>query len=73
MRISFFSPPSLEELRESQIHELVRDFPELLEPLEALGIEAGEAGGVNMSDLSLREEEWRTPFRSFLHWRGRSE
>lgn len=39
------SPPSRERLAAARLHELIRDFPEVLALVRELGLDPGEAGG----------------------------
>jgi hypothetical protein len=70
VRVDFSKPPSREELRRSQIHELIRDFPELHPILVTLGIQPRLQGGRQINEL-LPEEEWLPTLEEALSWRSR--
>ena len=80
MRSPFLPPPSLEELKSRPLHELVRDFPELLDVLVFPEGREGERGWATLSDPQTPEgvlEEametlaWRsTPHQDREGWVG---
>ena len=72
MRVDFSRPPSREELRTSQIHELIRDFPELHPALLALGVKPRLQGGRRIADLIPEEGEWLADLEEALSWRGKA-
>ena len=72
MRVEFPKPPSREELRRSQIHELIRDFPELHPALLALGIQPRLQGGRRIAELLPEEEGWLSDLEEALSWRGKA-
>ena len=69
MRYSVLPPPTPEELRGSLILELVRDYPELLGPLEAQGIDPGAEASEVLGDLLAREEASPEELMAALQWR----
>ena len=69
LRYSVLPPPTLEELRGRRILELVRDYPELLGPLEAEGIDPGPDGSEVLGDILAREEASPEGFMAALRWR----
>lgn len=74
MRIPVLPPPSIEDLRVRRIHELVRDYPELVKPMEALGIDCGAAGTHTLPVvLPGREESWAPRLLEEVRWRSGME
>lgn len=69
MRIEPLPPPGARDLRERRIHELVRDYPELVRPLEALGIDVGEAGAEPLSSVLGEGDTWVPALLEHLRWR----
>ncbi len=64
-------PPSPGELREGRIHEVIRDYPELLPLLEEYGVVAGREGSVPLKELPKWGEELEEAILSALRWRIR--
>jgi len=62
-------PPAEGDLRNRRIHELVRDYPELVRPLEALGVDLGEAGAERLSSVLGEEDAWIQPLLEQVRWR----
>jgi hypothetical protein len=71
MKFTVLPPPSAEDLRTRRIHELARDYPELVKPLEGLGIDLGAAGGKTLpSVLQESAETWVPRLLDEVRWRG---
>jgi len=66
-------PPSIEEIRFLRVHELLRDYPEVLPLLEGRGIDARRDGGKTLSQLLPPSEPWLPELMSELRWRGIGE
>ena len=69
MRLSLLSPPSPEELENSRLLELVRDFPELVPALLEAGINPGEHATLTWREAVTQELEGREGPASLLAWR----
>jgi hypothetical protein len=69
VRIKFLPPPGARDLREWRIQELVRDYPEVVRPLEALGIDVGEAGAEPLSSVLGEGDTWVSALLEHLRWR----
>lgn len=70
MRNPFLSPPRPEELEALEVHELIRDYPELLSLFRQSGIRVREDGTDLLPAGSLPGMgEEGDPFES-LAWRG---
>lgn len=72
MRATFPSPPSEEELRSTRVHELIRDYPELLLPFRNLGIDPGEDGYKALSEILPGDEGCVDGLLQEVRWRGTS-
>ena len=55
MRLPYLAPPTRDELRDLRVHELVRDYPELLPFLSPREKGAGGSGTTLLSDDSGSE------------------
>ena len=62
-------PPTAEELRSRRVHELVRDYPELLTPLESLGVDPGSSGARSLGEILPQDERWVKPLLEAVAWR----
>jgi len=51
VRLDLLPPPTEEMLRFLRVHEVIRDYPELLPFLLSLGIDARESGGRVMGEV----------------------
>ncbi|MCJ7626756.1 MAG: hypothetical protein MUO50_00065 [Longimicrobiales bacterium] len=70
MRNPFLSPPPLEEFQLLEVHELIRDYPELLSLFRRWGIRVREAGTTALpSGLFSGGGEGEGSFET-LAWRG---
>ena len=72
MRATFPSPPSKEELRSTRVHELIRDYPELLLPFRKLGVDPGEDGYKALSEILPGDRDWVDGLLEEVRWRGTS-
>jgi hypothetical protein len=73
MRNPFLPPPSMEEMEALEVHELIRDYPELLSLFRRFGVRVREAGtSLLPSDLKPGMGEEGGPFQT-LAWRGGDE
>ena len=70
MRLSVLPLPSSEEIRFRRVHELLRDYPEVLAFLEGRGIDPRRDGGKTLAPLLLPDELWLPELMSELRWRG---
>jgi len=61
--------PSEEELRTSRVHELVRDYPELLAVLSERDVDPGEGGALTMSEVIPGGGLWVGEVMARLAWR----
>ncbi|MGM0668360.1 MAG: hypothetical protein ACQET1_01500 [Gemmatimonadota bacterium] len=69
MRRVFLPVPSEEELRSRQAHELLRDYPELLPPLLARGVDVGGGGVLTLGELLPGGGPWVAELMGRLAWR----
>ena len=69
MRIRPLLPPSEEELRSRRVHELIRDYPELLPFLAAHGVDAGKDGGRTLPEILPSDGAWMEEVRGVVRWR----
>ncbi len=72
MRLAPLPPPSEEALGTRRIHELIRDYPELLATIVALGVDVGEAGNETLPEVFPHDDSWAPVLREAVSWRGES-
>jgi hypothetical protein len=70
LRLSAWPLPSSEEIRSLRVHELLRDYPEVLAFLEDRGIDPRRDGGKTLAQLLPPDELWLPELMSELRWRG---
>ncbi len=68
MRPRVAAPPEPDEVAERAIHALIRDYPEALGALDAIGVDARESGGRSPGELGL-EAAVRRALATRLSWR----
>lgn len=56
MRSPPLPPPPSQELQRREIHELVRDYPELLPCFRAMGVDLRKDGGTSLEELGERDD-----------------
>lgn len=71
MRASFRPAPERGELSETELHVLVRDFPELLALFRDQGLDLAEEGHRALASASPSPEELLDRVEAALAWRGR--
>jgi len=55
-----------------RVHEVLRDYPELLPVLESFGLDPGEVGGSTMSSVLPADDSWVPLLLERLSWRERA-
>lgn len=70
MRLSVLPMPSSEEIQFLRLHELLRDYPEVMAFLEGRGIDPRRDGGKTLAQLLPPDELWLPELMSELRWRG---
>lgn len=72
MKVRFSEAPAREALRETRVQELIRDYPELLDPLLEMGVDPWAHGSETLREILGREGEWLPNLVAILRWRGGS-
>jgi len=70
MKNLFSAAPTWEVLKGLEVHEVVRDYPELLLPLKQKGVELQEGGPRGLLDVLLDRHGEAKALALFLAWRG---
>jgi hypothetical protein len=65
--------PSREEIQVRRVHELLRDYPEVLAFLEARGIDPRRDGAKTLPRLLPPDERWLPELMAEIRWRGNPE
>ena len=70
MRPSFLPALSWESLRSLRVHEVIRDYPEILPLLSASGTPVGEVGAKSLEGVLAPLGPWPERLSTELAWRG---
>jgi len=69
MRLSLLPAPGESQLHLMKVHEVIRDYPELLPVLESIGLDPGEVGGSTMTSVLPADGSWVPLVLETLNWR----